>query len=68
MEVGEKGVEGIIDNAGLRSLQQLGIPTGGGGNDFNGAVFNINVPDGKMNTFMSELQQQVKSANLKRRG
>jgi len=36
-------------------------------NDFNGATFMVNVPDGQVDTFMNELNSQTRSANLRGR-
>lgn len=59
--VGEKGPEAVIP------LSQLGEITGGGGDTFQIENINVNVPDGRVDTFMSELNKQTRTANLRNR-
>jgi len=65
--VGESGPEAIIPLSRLQETQEAkAVPTFAQG-AFQGATFQINVPDGKAETFMSELSTLTRNANLRNR-
>ena len=50
---------GALGNAGASGAS---VTPSAGGMNFSGAIFNVNVPDGKLGTFMSALGAQVSSS------